>query len=127
VSPYESVTGNPYSRLGTSGLVYRSNKLMFDFDTNSLWGRSRGGAVVGDLVGRGLQLTRRSIATTTWGEWRRRHPWTAVLSLETGYYRGYSRGVAYCDCFATDGLLFGCQDPVDLSVEFLSEPPVFHA
>ena len=152
VIPYESVTGNRYFRFGTSGLVYRSNRLMFDFETKSLWSTLEGVPVVGDLVGRGLQLTRRAIVTTTWGEWRRRHPRTTVLSLETGHDRDYSEGVAYRDYFASDELMFGVpvhderlerkaevvvmllddpaggnRYPVALSVEFLSENPIFHA
>jgi hypothetical protein len=46
------------------------------------------------------------VVTTTWGEWRRDHPDTTVLSLETGYKRNYGEGVAYRDYFATDRLMF---------------------
>jgi len=46
------------------------------------------------------------VVTTTWGEWRRRHPGTRVLSLDTGYGRDYSEGAAYRDYFATDELMF---------------------
>ena len=44
--------------------------------------------------------------TTTWGEWRRRHPETLVLSLDTGHERDYGEGVAYRDYFATHELMF---------------------
>ena len=47
-----------------------------------------------------------SVVTTTWGEWRKRHPATTVLSLETGADRDYGEGVAYRDYFATDELMF---------------------
>ena len=43
VIPYESIAENRYFRFGTSGLVYRSNKLMFDFETKSLWSTVQGG------------------------------------------------------------------------------------
>ena len=49
----------------------------------------------------------RHVVTTTWGEWRRRHPETLVLSLETGHERDYSEGAAYREYFATDRLMFG--------------------
>ena len=65
--------------------------------------------VIGSLVGSGLQLTRRSMVTTTWGEWRARHPETTVLSLETGQQRDYSEGAAYRDYFSTDQLMFQVQ------------------
>jgi len=46
------------------------------------------------------------VVTTTWGEWRRDHPSTTVLSLDTGYERNYAEGAAYRDYFATDRLMF---------------------
>ena len=92
--------------LGTSGFLYRSNKLMYDRATQSLWSTMRGAPVMGPLVGKGIVLERGSVVTTTWGEWRRRHPDTRVLSLETGYERNYAEGAAYGAYFATDELMF---------------------
>ncbi|MCE2482848.1 MAG: DUF3179 domain-containing protein [Alphaproteobacteria bacterium] len=51
--------------------------------STTLWGTP----VVGPLVGKGIVLDCGSVVTTTWGEWRRRHPGTKVLSLETGHTR----------------------------------------
>ena len=93
-------------RLGTSGFLYRSNKLMYDQATQSLWSTMRGTPVVGPLAGKGIVLERGSVVTTTWGEWRRRHPGTRVLSLDTGHRRDYAEGAAYRDYFATDELMF---------------------
>ena len=92
--------------LGTSGFLYRSNKLMYDQATQSLWSTMRGIPVVGPLVGTGIVLGRGSVVTTTWGEWRRRHPDTKVLSLDTGHTRNYDEGAAYREYFATDELMF---------------------
>ena len=92
--------------LGTSGFLYRSNKLMYDQATQSLWSTMRGAPVVGPLAGKGIALERGSVVTTTWGEWRRRHPDTRVLSLDTGYERNYAEGAAYREYFATDELMF---------------------
>ena len=92
--------------LGTSGFLYRSNKLMYDWATQSMWSTMRGLPVVGPLAGQGIVLDRGSVVTTTWGEWRRRHPDTAVLSLDTGHRRNYDEGAAYRDYFATDDLMF---------------------
>ena len=92
--------------LGTSGFLYRSNKLMYDQATQSLWSTMRGTPVVGPLAGKDIALDRGSVVTTTWGEWRRRHPDTRVLSLETGHERNYAEGAAYHDYFATDALMF---------------------
>jgi hypothetical protein len=107
VIPYDSVVAGRRLTFGTSGLLYRSNKLMFDEETASLWSALEGVPVVGPLVGRGLRLSFHSVVTTTWGEWKRDHPRTTVLSLETGHQRDYGEGVAYRDYFATDRLMFG--------------------
>ena len=106
VIPYESVVDGQHIRIGTSGFLYRSNKLMFDHDTRSLWNTFEGVPVVGPLVGSGLRLQHRAVVTTTWGEWRRTHPETTVLSLETGHSRDYGEGAAYRDYFGTDRLMF---------------------
>ena len=104
--PYHSVVGNQHRTFGTSGLLYRSNKLMFDHETNSLWSTLLGEPVIGELAGSGLRLESLPIVTTRWGEWRRKHPGTTVLSLDTGYERDYREGRAYRDYFSTDDLMF---------------------
>jgi hypothetical protein len=106
VIPYESVVDGRRFTFGTSGLLYRSNKLMFDEETNSLWSSLEGVPVLGALADSDLRLSFRSVVTTTWGEWKRDHPATTVLSLETGYERNYGEGVAYRDYFGTDRLMF---------------------
>ena len=134
--------------LGTSGFLYRSNKLMYDQATQSLWSTMRGTPVVGPLAGKGIVLDRGSVVTSTWGEWRRRHPDTKVLSLETGHTRNYEEGAAYHDYFATDDLMFQVpaldtrlknkdevftvllaahpDRPLALSADFLAANPVHH-
>ncbi len=106
VIPYESETAGRRFTFGTSGLLYRSNKLMFDEETRSLWSAIEGVPVVGPLVESGLRLSFQSAVTTTWGEWKREHPATTVLSLDTGFKRDYSEGAAYRTYFATDRLMF---------------------
>lgn len=106
VIPYRTQLGDKRFELGTSGFLYRSNKLMYDRETQSLWNTFRGTPVVGPLVGSGIELEREAVVTTTWGEWRKRHPGTLVLSPDTGHTRDYGEGVAYQDYFATDELMF---------------------
>ena len=104
--PYLSVVGDQHRTFGTSGLLYRSNKLMFDHESKSLWSTLLGEPVIGDLVGSGLKLESLPIVTTRWGEWRSRHPDTTVLSLDTGHQRDYREGRAYRDYFSNDRLMF---------------------
>ncbi|MGD8330703.1 MAG: DUF3179 domain-containing protein [Acidobacteriota bacterium] len=96
----------------TSGLLYRSNKLMFDRQTRTLWSNLTGAPVQGALVGSGAELRVLPVEVTTWSDWRARHPATTVLSLETGYQRDYSPGAAYGEYFASEDLMFpvGGQD-----------------
>lgn len=106
VIPYDSRIGERVFEFGTSGLLYRSNKLMFDTDTHSLWSALDGAPVVGTLTGSGLRLTALPVVTTTWGEWRREHPATSVLDVDTGFERDYAEGAAYREYFANDRLMF---------------------
>jgi hypothetical protein len=62
--------------------------------------------VIGPLVGKGIELSSHSVVTTTWGEWKKIHPDTKVLSLNTGHRRDYGEGVAYNNYFSTDELMF---------------------
>lgn len=103
---YDTTIDGVQYELGTSGFLYRSNKLMYDHATKSMWSTLDGTPVIGKLVGKNIKLKSLYVVTTTWKEWRTRHPNTQVLSLETGYQRNYDEGVAYRDYFATDRLMF---------------------
>lgn len=103
---------------GTSGLLYRSNKLMVDRDTGTLWSNVTGEAVVGRLVAADpapiLELL--PLTATTWGEWRARHPETTVLALDEARARRWGfdyrpgaaesarRGVSFPVWLASDRL-----------------------
>ena len=65
--------------LRTSGLLIRSNKIMFDVNTWSVFDTFRGHAVTGPLGDRGVVLKQIGVVTATWGEWRKAHPDTTVL------------------------------------------------
>ena len=104
---YDTTVNGVQHELGTSGFLYRSNKLMYDHATKSLWSTFDGKPVVGPLVGKGIVLPSLYVVTTTWGEWKRRHPSTTVLSLQTGHERDYTEGAAYRDYFSSDRLMFG--------------------
>lgn len=143
---YETTVGGTVHKMGTSGFLYRSNKLMYDQATQSLWSTLRGTPVIGPLAGQGIVLPRRAVVTTTWGEWKRRHPQTKVLSLDTGYDRDYGEGVAYREYFATDDLMFTVpendrrlknkaevlalagpgEETLAISAKFLARNPVHH-
>ena len=137
-----------HHELGTSGFLYRSNKLMYDQATESLWSTTLGEPVVGPLVGKGIKLEPLYVVTTTWGKWRQMHPETTVLSFDTGHGRDYGEGVAYREYFSTDRLMFDVPKrderlrnkaevlalrfgkigtaPSAISAKFLATRPVYH-
>lgn len=146
---YKSIHEGKKYNFGTSGFLFRSNKLMYDQETQSLWNTIWGKPVVGPLVGKGIELDYLSVVTTTWGEWKQLHPSTQVLSLNTGHRRDYGEGVAYRDYFSTDRLMFNVpsltstgiknkqsilvvvlpeypNNPLAISVKFLKKNPVYH-
>ena len=106
VIAYDTKHAGVVHDLGTSGFLYRSNKLMYDQATQSLWNTIEGKPVLGPLYDKGIELSVRPIVTTTWGEWKRTHPTTKVLSLDTGHNRNYDEGEAYKNYFSTDELMF---------------------
>ncbi len=91
---------------GSSGFLYRSNKLMYDTATHSLWNQFTGRPVVGPLTGSGIVLKMRPVVITRWADWKARNPSTRVLALETGHLRDYSSGAAYGRYFASPDLMF---------------------
>ncbi|MEO1092855.1 MAG: DUF3179 domain-containing protein [Pseudomonadota bacterium] len=103
---------------GSSGLLYRSNKLMYDTATKSLWNQFTGRPVLGDLVGSDLELEILPVTLTTWGEWRQLEPTTRVLDDDTGFVRDYGPGAAYGAYFASPELMFpALLDDARLSVK----------
>jgi len=91
---------------GSSGFLYRSNKLMFDRQTHSLWNQFTGKPVSGKLVNSGIELKQRPVVITTWADWKAQNPDTTVVSLNTGHKRDYGSGVVYNDYFASGELMF---------------------
>ncbi len=72
---------------GVSGLLYNSDILLYDRDTESLWSQLMRKAVSGPMQGH--TLTMLPLEHTTWARWKRLHPDTLVLSRDTGYTRDY--------------------------------------
>ena len=71
---------------GTSGLLYRSNKLMIDRETGTLWSNLTGEPVLGPILEQSARdpeaLPVLPLTLTTWRDWRMRNPRTTVLALD---------------------------------------------
>jgi hypothetical protein len=70
-------------------LLYNSDVLLYDRETESLWSQILGEAISGKLVGEKLKAI--PISHTSWRDWSSQHPDTTVLSDNTGFSRDYSR------------------------------------
>jgi hypothetical protein len=105
------VPGHEPFVFGSSGFLYRSNKLMYDQATHSLWHQFTGRPVVGPLTGSGIELEVLPVTIASWRDWRTQHPDTKVLSLETGFERDYTPGQPYGDYFASPDLMFPMRVP----------------
>ncbi|NQV08158.1 DUF3179 domain-containing protein [bacterium] len=75
--------------LRTSGLLIRSNKVMYDFTTFSIFDTFLGTALSGPLQDAGFTLEPATVITSTWGDWKVAHPDTTVVSRDTGNYNTY--------------------------------------
>jgi hypothetical protein len=99
---------------GSSGFLFRSNKLMYDRQTQTLWNQLTGEPVLGVLVGQDVKLELLPVVLTSWEAWKQQHPDTMVLSFNTGYERPYFPGAAYGDYFAAEDTMFPVWQRSDL-------------
>ncbi len=75
--------------LRTSGLLIRSNKVMYDVNTFSIFDTFLGHAVTGPLAEAGVQLEQATVITTDWGTWKAQYPQTTVLIEELALGRDF--------------------------------------
>lgn len=103
---YKGQQGSLAFTFGSSGFLMRSNKLMYDRQTYTLWNQLTGEPVLGPLADHQLTLEVLPIVVTDWASWRTQHPATTVLDLRTGYFRAYFPGAAYGSYFADPTTMF---------------------
>ena len=72
---------------GVSGLLYQSDVLMYDRQTESLWSQLGLKAVAGKMAGQ--ELAWLPAEHLTWKAWRLKYPDGRVLSTRTGHDRDY--------------------------------------
>lgn len=75
--------------LRTSGLLIRSNKVMYDLVTQSVFDTFTGDAVSGPLQDVGVALEEATLVRSTWGEWKQAHPDTQIIAEDGGIGRTY--------------------------------------
>jgi len=84
---FDRRVGDRVRRFGVSGLLYRSDLLMYDRESQSLWSQISAEAVTGPSQGQRLSLVRSGMQRLA--DWRTEHPGSTVLSRDTGYRRRY--------------------------------------
>ena len=105
---FERRVNGEVQEFGVSGRLWQSNLLMYNRagneDNESLWSQVLGEAVLGVNTGERLRIVRSDIVQ--WGEWKKLHPDTSVLSRDTGALRSY--GVdPYGDYYTNESVSFG--------------------
>jgi len=109
---------------GVSGMLYHSNLVLYDRQTETFWAQLSGEAIAGPLVTEVLDRLPADIVT--WEAWQHSHPDTLVLSRETGYERDYDHDpygpykespYVYFETTFTDERLHPKADVIGLMVE----------
>ena len=75
--------------LRTSGLLSRSNKMMYEFHTRSMFDTFTGQAVSGPLREAGVWLPQTTVVASPWGEWKAANPHTLIVAADGGLGRSY--------------------------------------
>lgn len=86
---FDAVLKGQAMTFGVSGLLYNSDMLMYDRQTQSLWSQIKATAITGPL--KGTPLKQIPLIHTRWKAWLEKHPDTLVLSRNTGHWRDYGR------------------------------------
>lgn len=74
---------NKVLEFGVSGRLYKSDLVMYDRQTGSLWSQIEGRAIVGPLAGEAERLQLLPIDVVPWGSWKQQHPDSLVLARPT--------------------------------------------
>jgi len=85
---FSSMVANKQLMFGVSGLLYNSDVLLYDRETESLWSQLKSRAISGPLQGETLKML--PLQQMTWQAWKSTYPDGLVLSRDTGFLRNYA-------------------------------------
>lgn len=86
---FDAKIGDGAKTFGVSGLLYNSDVLLYDRQTESLWSQLMFKSISGPMVGEVLSMLHTE--NTTWGNWNEKYPNSLVLSYDTGFIRDYDK------------------------------------
>jgi hypothetical protein len=118
---FDRRVGERVLSFGTSGMLYLSDLVMYDRQTESLWPQIEGAAVAGALTG--TELTVLPAGLVSWEQWRSAHPDGWVLSRQTGFDREYGAN-PYYRYDDKESLPLFLAGPIDNRIEWLKQPVV---
>jgi hypothetical protein len=113
---FDRRVGGQVRTFGVSGLLWQSDLLLYDRETESLWSQISSEAVTGAAHGTRLRVLRSAVVP--WAHWKREHPETTVLSPETGHRRDYGKS-PYGDYAVSEELYF----PLDVDGRYHPKMP----
>ncbi len=86
---WDRMVNNSKTTFGVSGLLYNSNIIPYDRESDSNWSQLLLKSVQGQLAGTPAKTY--NLLETTWKTWKELYPSTKVLSTNTGHNRNYGR------------------------------------
>lgn len=84
---WDRILNGEETTFGVSGLLYNTNIIPYDRETDSNWSQMELQCVQGPL--KGLRPTMHLLVETSWAHWKETFPNSEVLSLNTGWNRPY--------------------------------------
>lgn len=88
---FDRVIDDQALSFGVSGLLYYSNVLLYDQQTNSLWSQIMSEAISGPMKGKNLEPI--PVTRMKWSEWKKTNAQDLVLSRKTGFNFDYGKAV----------------------------------
>lgn len=84
---WNRVINGELTTFGVSGLIYQTNLMPYDRNTDSYWSQMLMKSVMGDLIT--TEIARPQVVETAWSTWKEMYPNSRVLSRSTGFGRDY--------------------------------------
>ncbi len=100
---FDAMIGGHKRTFGVSGLLYNSDVLLYDRQSETLWSQILSEAVSGRLAGEKLDIIQ--TYNTSWKNWKDQYPGTLILSTNTGFSKDYSRD-PYPDYYDSEKVWF---------------------
>ena len=98
---FDPVVRGERVEFGTSGKLWKSNLVLYDRKTDSLWSQVLGESIMGEMTGTELSLLPSD--QIRFGDWKKKFSGGEVLSRDTGATRFYGSS-PYGDYFSVTGL-----------------------